>query len=164
MSSDERKSALHRLRRDEDRRLAALSMQQRHEHRWRRREEERHEEFWRAMVPPLDERYKRVKHAVRHPRPEEVSGERADACIVCLDNLDQDSCRIVQCGHAFHAQCLQSLVKHNIDRCPVCREPSLAPLHKLSAILAEAMIEEDDDILTDALCCGAFFAPVAARA
>ena len=45
--------------------------------------------------------------------------EEAESCIICRDSLT-DSCKILQCGHIFHTECLKNwaLVQ---QICPTCR-------------------------------------------
>merc|ERR1719369_1323207 len=58
----------------------------------------------------------------RFPVSKSAGGE---TCVVCLSNIDaDDECRVTQCGHTFHAECLLAWWVHRprrILRCPICR-------------------------------------------
>lgn len=48
-----------------------------------------------------------------------------ETCVICLSNIEEgDECRVTQCGHTFHADCLLSWwmykPRRNL-RCPMCR-------------------------------------------
>ena len=47
-------------------------------------------------------------------------------CSICLDEL-KHSTLIQPCSHSnlhtFHLECIQSLIKNNFNRCPICKSP-----------------------------------------
>mmetsp|Transcript_64484 Transcript_64484/g.135306 ORF Transcript_64484/g.135306 Transcript_64484/m.135306 type:complete len:384 (-) Transcript_64484:301-1452(-) len=48
-----------------------------------------------------------------------------ETCVICLSNIEEgDECRITQCGHQFHADCVLSwwmYKQRRTLRCPMCR-------------------------------------------
>ena len=48
-------------------------------------------------------------------------------CSICLDIIQQNSCRLV-CGHSYHKYCIKPwLMRHSLD-CPYCRRSVLLDL------------------------------------
>jgi len=51
--------------------------------------------------------------------------EGGETCVVCLSVIEADEdCRVTQCGHTFHADCLMAWWTHKPRRtlrCPICR-------------------------------------------
>uniref|UniRef100_A0A7S2KS81 RING-type domain-containing protein n=1 Tax=Zooxanthella nutricula TaxID=1333877 RepID=A0A7S2KS81_9DINO len=47
-------------------------------------------------------------------------------CVVCLDTIQEgDECRVLHCGHVFHAECVMEWWTHAPRRtadCPLCRQ------------------------------------------
>lgn len=46
-------------------------------------------------------------------------------CPVCYDKIFDDDAWVLSCAHVLHAGCRQQLIRHHIERCPVCRAASL---------------------------------------
>ncbi|KAK2195697.1 bifunctional Zinc finger [Babesia duncani] len=67
--------------------------------------------------------YRHIAKALykRYPKPTEKEIENGVTCIICRDQLDEDS-RKIECGHIYHLRCLKSwLFQHST--CPTCRAP-----------------------------------------
>lgn len=44
-------------------------------------------------------------------------------CAICLENLRLfSSIKIPPCLHGFHAGCMDKVIEHRFDSCPVCRQ------------------------------------------
>ena len=41
-------------------------------------------------------------------------------CAICQESISSGACKIRQCGHVYHRQCILSWLGMNV-RCPVCR-------------------------------------------
>lgn len=73
-----------------------------------------------------DECDKKVKHHLNFDN---------DTCCICQhDNLDKDS-KVLTCGHRFHLQCFEDLVRHSRTnsqklKCPMCRNSILLNKHQ----------------------------------
>ncbi|MCD7452744.1 hypothetical protein HAX54_018046 [Datura stramonium] len=51
--------------------------------------------------------------------------EEQEACAICLfDYQDEDTIGTLQCGHEFHAECINKWLQRNTS-CPFCRAPVL---------------------------------------
>lgn len=54
-----------------------------------------------------------------------TKAEGEPTCVVCLATIEaDDECRVTQCGHTFHADCLLAWWMHKPKRalrCPICR-------------------------------------------
>jgi len=59
--------------------------------------------------------------------PRQLSGERADVCIVCREPME--SGRVLPCGHIMHGRCLLSWLERS-QTCPICRVSVLAELNE----------------------------------
>lgn len=46
-------------------------------------------------------------------------------CPICYDKIFDDGAWVLSCAHVLHAGCRQQLIRHHIERCPVCRAASL---------------------------------------
>jgi Ring finger domain len=44
-------------------------------------------------------------------------------CPICYDDLDETARIIGKCGHIYHENCLNDLIKRRLNKCPLCREP-----------------------------------------
>lgn len=42
-------------------------------------------------------------------------------CAICQETISSDGCKIRQCGHVYHRNCITSWLRLNV-RCPVCRQ------------------------------------------
>lgn len=40
-------------------------------------------------------------------------------CSICLENIEEDSKKIVKCGHMFHTECISKWLEAH-DKCPLC--------------------------------------------
>jgi hypothetical protein len=52
---------------------------------------------------------------------EDWDGETTEVCSICLDELKSKICRVLSCGHPFHAECIDEWAESNLD-CPVCKQ------------------------------------------
>mmetsp|Transcript_8295 Transcript_8295/g.22847 ORF Transcript_8295/g.22847 Transcript_8295/m.22847 type:complete len:306 (-) Transcript_8295:148-1065(-) len=75
--------------------------------------------------PARREHRKKMTEADIEKRFPVTKTEGGETCVVCLANIEVgDDCRVTQCGHTFHAECLLSwwLYKpRRVLRCPICR-------------------------------------------
>jgi hypothetical protein len=54
--------------------------------------------------------------------------EAGDSCAICIDNLDDDDdIRGLQCGHAFHASCVDPWLTSRRACCPLCKTDYYVP-------------------------------------
>jgi len=64
----------------------------------------------------------------------------APTCVVCLSLIEADDpCRVTQCGHAFHADCVLEwwmFRPRKVLRCPVCRQKQSKDVPATSAATA----------------------------
>lgn len=44
-------------------------------------------------------------------------------CSICTESIDLSSNHILECGHAFHADCIITWFRHGNSCCPNCRNP-----------------------------------------
>jgi Zinc finger, C3HC4 type (RING finger) len=59
-------------------------------------------------------------------------------CILCLDAAT-DPVALLECGHLFHASCLDNQAQSGRSECSVCRTPMrLAPIDSLRGLVAWA--------------------------
>ncbi len=49
------------------------------------------------------------------------NGEQPVACMICLEDI-QSACATLPCGHQFHPECADDLVKFGTASCPLCRD------------------------------------------
>ncbi|KAL4193453.1 hypothetical protein AMTRI_Chr06g176980 [Amborella trichopoda] len=50
---------------------------------------------------------------------EEIAGESAGVCAICLDKIEVENVKVLQCSHMFHAQCITISVARK-SSCPSC--------------------------------------------
>ncbi|KAM5585978.1 E3 ubiquitin-protein ligase RNF126 [Rosa sericea] len=51
----------------------------------------------------------------------EISSCCSDRCAICLEDfVDGESCRVFECKHIFHANCIDNWLKNGLT-CPICR-------------------------------------------
>lgn len=96
------------------------SAEERRSHRLRRAREERQLEFLRRP-PSREERFAALTGVLRAP----TAHEAADLCTVCLEELNDTCLATIACGHAFHIDCIEALVRSQTTACPVCRRPNV---------------------------------------
>jgi hypothetical protein len=63
--------------------------------------------------------YDTIKTSILHSYQLVINSE----CAVCLDplRLFSNVC-IPPCKHGFHTQCMEEVIKHRFESCPVCRQ------------------------------------------
>lgn len=44
-----------------------------------------------------------------------------EICVICLANMTNNEMKYLNCGHAFHEECLRQLRRHRDNKCPTCR-------------------------------------------
>lgn len=60
--------------------------------------------------------------------PAEQLPDPGDACAICLDTIeDDDDIRGLQCGHAFHASCVDPWLTSRRACCPLCKADYYVP-------------------------------------
>ncbi|KAK5056712.1 hypothetical protein LTR84_012244 [Exophiala bonariae] len=60
--------------------------------------------------------------------PAEQLPDPGDACAICIDTLDDDDdVRGLQCGHAFHASCVDPWLTSRRACCPLCKADYYVP-------------------------------------
>lgn len=75
--------------------------------------------------PHRESRRKKMTEEEINQRFPVTRQEGEPTCVVCLATIEaDDKCRVTQCGHSFHADCLVAWWLHKpkrILRCPICR-------------------------------------------
>lgn len=70
--------------------------------------------------------YPSIRSTVLHSRSLTKNRE----CVICLEEMAFYSrVKIPPCGHGYHENCLNHVLAHRFDCCPMCREP-FAPAHE----------------------------------
>ncbi|UKK00485.2 RING-type E3 ubiquitin transferase [Theileria orientalis] len=83
--------------------------------------------------------YRKLSKVLNSRFPVYVATNSGETCIICRDALDDNS-RKIDCGHAFHLNCLKSWLFQHAS-CPSCRTPiysssvTEAPLIDVNSIL-----------------------------
>ncbi|UKJ88074.2 rING-type E3 ubiquitin transferase [Theileria orientalis] len=83
--------------------------------------------------------YRKLSKVLNSRFPVYVATNSGETCIICRDALDDNS-RKIDCGHAFHLNCLKSWLFQHAS-CPSCRTPiysssiTEAPLIDMNSIL-----------------------------
>lgn len=68
----------------------------------------------------------------------EIHNEENDnECAICQDQMTDNEASQLNCGHKFHTTCLENIIHHGHNRCPLCRRVMSDPL-----ILRQRTIEE----------------------
>ena len=62
----------------------------------------------------------------------EVHQNTVERCLVCLGDYEEgEECRVLQCRHVFHRECVDRWLEQGANSCPACRNQgefhSLAP-------------------------------------
>ena len=71
-------------------------------------------------------------------------------CTICLEPMKTNAGQL-NCKHIFHLVCLVSLIKHNDDTCPLCRE-SFHSVTKVVVLTPEDIIKEVLDNTINQIC------------
>jgi hypothetical protein len=66
-------------------------------------------------------------------------------CAICFEALDQNLEAITSCGHIFHIDCLDSWIKNNQYKCPLCRKKADNTIKLIYDIKFTLPINNDDD-------------------
>ena len=66
-------------------------------------------------------------------------------CAICFEPLDQNLEVNISCGHIFHSQCLDSWIKNNQNKCPLCRKKADKTLKLIYDIKFALPINNEDD-------------------
>ena len=62
--------------------------------------------------------YDTIKTSILHSYQLVINSE----CAVCLDPLRLFSTVCIpECKHGFHVKCMEEVIKHRFDSCPICR-------------------------------------------
>merc|ERR1712230_173251 len=65
---------------------------------------------------------------IQNAVPAEQLPDPGDACAICLDTIeDDDDIRGLQCGHAFHASCVDPWLTSRRACCPLCKADYYVP-------------------------------------
>lgn len=58
-----------------------------------------------------------------------IIDQKNSDCLICLENTwdSQQSIRILQCGHNYHANCIKEWFKNNYT-CPICKKSAYKPV------------------------------------
>ncbi|ERN13752.1 hypothetical protein AMTR_s00049p00184230 [Amborella trichopoda] len=51
---------------------------------------------------------------------EEKGGKSNEMCAICLDKIEVENVKVLQCAHMFHSLCIGMWVTHK-SSCPLCR-------------------------------------------
>ena len=82
--------------------------------------------------------------------------EKENECPICLDQMtDDEASTTLNCGHKFHNRCLENMVHHGHNRCPLCRTTTNDPLIQRQQLIEElqalAQLERRITILRERL-------------
>jgi len=77
---------------------------------------------------------------IQNAVPAEQLPDPGDACAICLDTIeDDDDIRGLQCGHAFHASCVDPWLTSRRACCPLCKADYYVPKPRPEAANGEGL-------------------------
>jgi len=79
-----------------------------------------YDEVWRANMSAANEELPTLSERLR--AMEINNAEKENECPICLDQMtDDEASTTLNCGHKFHNRCLENMIRHRHNRCPLCR-------------------------------------------
>nr|UXY86979.1 ERAD-associated E3 ubiquitin-protein ligase [Cryptomonas paramecium] len=63
-----------------------------------------------------------IKKKIKTPTNTDIDNLVDKTCVICRDNVEFGSCKMLSCCHIFHVKCLQSWLKRQYC-CPTCLSP-----------------------------------------
>jgi hypothetical protein len=79
-----------------------------------------YDEAWRANMSAANEELPTLSERLR--AMEINNAVKDNECPICLDQMTDDEANTtLNCGHKFHNRCLENMVRHGHNRCPLCR-------------------------------------------
>jgi len=63
-----------------------------------------------------------IKKKIKTPTKADIDNLVDKTCVICRDNVEFGSCKMLSCCHVFHVKCLQSWLKRQYC-CPTCLSP-----------------------------------------
>lgn len=63
-------------------------------------------------------------------------------CPICMNNMNDENSRRLECGHVFHPRCLEIWKRRN-STCPICRAPFDQPMYKVKITIEPNNIEHE---------------------
>lgn len=93
-----------------------------------------YDEAWRANMSAANEELPTLSERLR--AMEINNAEKENECPICLDQMKDDEANTtLNCGHKFHNRCLENMVRHRHNRCPLCRSATTDPLIQRQEII-----------------------------
>jgi len=113
-----------------------------------------YDEAWRANMSAANEELPTLSERLR--AMEINNAEKENECPICLDKMtDDEASTTLNCGHKFHNRCLENMIRHGHNTCPLCRTTTSYPLIQRQEIIEElqalAHLERRITILRDRL-------------
>jgi hypothetical protein len=79
-----------------------------------------YDEAWRANMSAANEELPTLSERLR--AMEINNAVKDNECPICLDEMTDDGANTtLNCGHKFHNICLENMIRHGHNRCPLCR-------------------------------------------
>jgi hypothetical protein len=79
-----------------------------------------YDEAWRANMSAANEELPTLSERLR--AMEINNAEKDNECPICLVQMtDDEASTTLNCGHKFHNRCLENMIRHRHNRCPLCR-------------------------------------------
>jgi hypothetical protein len=79
-----------------------------------------YDEAWRANMSAANKELPTLSERLR--AMEINNAEKDNECPICLHKMtDDEASTTLNCGHKFHNRCLENMIRHGHNRCPLCR-------------------------------------------
>lgn len=93
-----------------------------------------YDEAWRANMSAANKELPTLSERLR--AMEINNAEKENECPICLDQMTDDEANTtLNCGHKFHNRCLENMIRHGNNICPLCRTTMTDPLIQRQQII-----------------------------